>query len=287
VKGMKQKMKQIELIKFGEKCLRQKNIQDANIKARLLLQHVLNQNKQQIIINSENMVDKIKTDEYEECIKKLINGTPLQYITHVQQFMGLDFYVDENVLIPQPDTEILVEESIKLINKKQTVEVLDLCTGSGAIAVSIGHYCRQAKVIATDISKSAINVARKNASTNNVNINFIESDLFNQISDCKFDFIISNPPYIETDVINTLSEDVKNEPYIALNGGKDGLDFYKKILNEAHNYLKQNGYLLLEIGYNQARAIRNLQHNNLKLVTQQPIKDLAGNDRVMIFIKEN
>ncbi len=280
-------MKQIELIKFGEKCLRQKNIQDANIKARLLLQHVLNQNKQQIIINSENMVDKIKTDEYEECIKKLINGTPLQYITHVQQFMGLDFYVDENVLIPQPDTEILVEESIKLINKKQTVEVLDLCTGSGAIAVSIGHYCRQAKVIATDISKSAINVARKNASTNNVNINFIESDLFNQISDCKFDFIISNPPYIETDVINTLSEDVKNEPYIALNGGKDGLDFYKKILNEAHNYLKQNGYLLLEIGYNQARAIRNLQHNNLKLVTQQPIKDLAGNDRVMIFIKEN
>ena len=233
------------------------------------------------------MVDKIKTDEYEECIKKLINGTPLQYITHVQQFMGLDFYVDENVLIPQPDTEILVEESIKLINKKQTVEVLDLCTGSGAIAVSIGHYCRQAKVIATDISKSAINVARKNASTNNVNINFIESDLFNQISDCKFDFIISNPPYIETDVINTLSEDVKNEPYIALNGGKDGLDFYKKILNEAHNYLKQNGYLLLEIGYNQARAIRNLQHNNLKLVTQQPIKDLAGNDRVMIFIKEN
>ena len=175
-------MKQIELIKFGEKCLRQKNIQDANIKARLLLQHVLNQNKQQIIINSENMVDKIKTDEYEECIKKLINGTPLQYITHVQQFMGLDFYVDENVLIPQPDTEILVEESIKLINKKQTVEVLDLCTGSGAIAVSIGHYCRQAKVIATDISKSAINVARKNASTNNVNINFIESDLFNQIA---------------------------------------------------------------------------------------------------------
>lgn len=280
-------MKQIELIKFGEKCLRQKNIQDANIKARLLLQHVLNQNKQQIIINSENMVDKIKTDEYEECIKKLINGTPLQYITHVQQFMGLDFYVDENVLIPQPDTEILVEESIKLINKKQTVEVLDLCTGSGAIAVSIGHYCRQAKVIATDISKSAINVARKNASTNNVNINFIESDLFNQISDCKFDFIISNPPYIETDVINTLSEDVKNEPYIALNGGKDGLDFYKKILNEAHNYLKQNGYLLLEIGYNQAIAIANLEHNNLKLVTQQPIKDLAGNDRVMIFIKEN
>lgn len=280
-------MKQIELIKFGEKCLKQKNIQDANIKARLLLQHVLNQNKQQIIINSENIVDKIKTDEYEKCIKKLISGTPLQYITHVQQFMGLDFYVDENVLIPQPDTEILVEESIKLINKKQTAEVLDLCTGSGAIAVSIGHYCRQAKIIATDISKGAINVARKNASTNNVNINFIESDLFNQISDHKFDFIISNPPYIETDVINTLSEDVKNEPYIALNGGEDGLDFYKKILNEADNYLKQNGYLLLEIGYNQAIAIANLEQNNLKLVTKQPIKDLAGNDRVMIFIKEN
>lgn len=280
-------MKQTELIKLGEKYLKQENIQDANIKAKLLLQYVLNQNRQQTIINSENIVDKIKINEYEEYIKKLISGTPLQYITHIQQFMGLNYYVNENVLIPQPDTEILVEESIKLINKKQTVEVLDLCTGSGAIAISIAYYCKQTKMTATDISKSAINVARKNAKSNNVNINFIESDLFNQIPDKKFDFIVSNPPYIETDVINTLNEDVKNEPYIALNGGKDGLDFYKRILDEAHNYLKQNGYLLLEIGYNQAKAITDLQYNNLKLLTQQPIKDLAGNDRVMIFIKEN
>lgn len=280
-------MKQIELMKLGINNLKQKNIQDANIKARLLLQYILNQSKQELVINSEKIVDKIKINEYEECIKKLISGTPLQYITHIQQFMGLDFYVDENVLIPQPDTEILVEESIKLINKKQTAEILDLCTGSGAIAISIAYYCKQIKMTATDISKSAINVARKNAKSNNVNINFIESDLFNQIPEKNFDFIVSNPPYIETDVINTLNEDVKNEPYIALNGGKDGMDFYKKILDEAHNYLNQNGYLLLEIGYNQAKAITDLQYNNLKLLTQQPIKDLAGNDRVMIFIKEN
>lgn len=279
-------MKQIELLKLGETNLKQANIQDAHIKSSLLLQYVLNQTRQKIITNSEKKIEKTKVNDYKKYIQKIIDGIPLQYITHNQQFMALDFYVDENVLIPQPDTEILVEEAIKKISKISNAEVLDLCTGSGAIAISIAHYCKNSRVTATDISPKALNIASKNANKNNVNIEFIESNLFNQLKDKHFDVILSNPPYIETDIINLLSKEVQNEPHIALDGGKDGLEFYKKILNEAHKYLKINGYLMLEIGYNQGNAVITLKHENLKLITEQPIKDLAGNDRVVIFQKE-
>lgn len=278
-------MKQIELLKLGENVLKKENIQDSHIKASILLQYVLKQTKQELIINSEEIVESSKVNEYNNYLQAIIKGTPIQYITKHQQFMALDFYVDENVLIPQPDTEVLVEEGIKII-KEQNMEVLDLCTGSGAIAVSIAHYCKNSTVTATDISQEALDVARKNANSNNVNIEFIESDLFDKLTERSFDIILSNPPYIETDIINILEKDVQAEPHLALDGGKDGLEFYKKILNEAHKHLKTNGYLMLEIGYNQGNAIINLEHKNLKLITKQPIKDLVGNDRVVIFQKE-
>ena len=278
-------MRQIELLKLGENVLKKENIQDSHIKASALLQYVLKQTKQELIINSEEIVEPSKVNEYNNYLQEIIKGTPIQYITKHQQFMALDFYVDENVLIPQPDTEVLVEEGIKII-KEQNMEVLDLCTGSGAIAISIAHYCQNSTVTATDISQEALEVARKNANLNNVNIEFIESNLFDKLTERSFDIILSNPPYIETDIINTLEKDVQSEPYIALDGGKDGLEFYKRILNEAHKHLKINGYLMLEIGYNQGNAVINLEHKNLKLITKQPIKDLAGNDRVVIFQKE-
>lgn len=278
-------MKQIELLKLGENVLKKENIQDSHIKASILLQYVLNQTKQHLIINSEEIVEPSKINEYNNYLQLIIQGTPIQYITNHQQFMALDFYVDENVLIPQPDTEILVEEGLKII-KEQNRKVLDLCTGSGAIAVSIAHYCQNSTVTATDISKEALEVARKNANLNNVNIEFIESDLFDELTERSFDIILSNPPYIETDIINTLVKDVQSEPHLALDGGKDGLKFYRRILAEAHKYLKTDGYLMLEIGYNQGNAVINLKHNNLKLITKQPIKDLNGNDRVVIFQKE-
>lgn len=278
-------MKQIELLKLGENVLKKENIQDSHIKASILLQYVLNQTKQHLIINSEEIVEPSKINEYNNYLQLIIQGTPIQYITNHQQFMALDFYVDENVLIPQPDTEILVEEGLKII-KEQNRKVLDLCTGSGAIAVSIAHYCQNSTVTATDISKEALEVARKNANLNNVNIEFIESDLFDELTERSFDIILSNPPYIETDIINTLVKDVQSEPHLALDGGKDGLKFYRRILAEAHKYLKTDGYLMLEIGYNQGNAVINLKHNNLKLITKQPIKDLDGNDRVVIFQKE-
>ena len=278
-------MKQIELLKLGENVLKKENIQDSHIKASILLQYVLNQTKQHLIINSEEIVEPSKINEYNNYLQLIIQGTPIQYITNHQQFMALDFYVDENVLIPQPDTEILVEEGLKII-KEQNMKVLDLCTGSGAIAVSIAHYCQNSTVTATDISKEALEVARKNANLNNVNIEFIESDLFDELTERSFDIILSNPPYIETDTINTLVKDVQSEPHLALDGGKDGLKFYRRILAEAHKYLKTDGYLMLEIGYNQGNAVINLEHHNLKLITKQPIKDLDGNDRVVIFQKE-
>ncbi len=276
-------MKQRELLKLGENILKQANIQDAYIKAKVLLQHILKQN---IIISSEKLVDTKKIEEYKKCIQKAKNGVPIQYITNKQEFMALDFYVDENVLIPQPDTENLVEEAIRIVNQIPNAKILDLCTGSGAIAVSIAHYCKNAIITATDISPKALDVANKNALTNNVDIEFIESNLFDKITEKLFDVIISNPPYIETEVINTLSEEVKNEPHIALDGGKDGLDFYRKILSNAYKYLNAKGYLLLEIGYKQGNAITNLERKSLNLITKQPIKDLGGNDRVVIFQKE-
>ncbi len=286
-------MKQIELQKKGENNLKRVNIQDAHIQASMLLQYVLNQTKQQLIMNSETEVNIKNEIKYNEYINQIINGTPIQYITHSQQFMGLDFYVDKNVLIPQPDTEILVEEAIKIIEKlnlkleNNNSKILDLCTGSGAIGVSIAHYCKNTKVTATDISSKALEVANKNANNNNVKIKFIKSDLFNKMENELFDIVVSNPPYIETNIIKTLSKQVQAEPHIALDGGEDGLNFYKRILSDVHKYLNKDGYLLLEIGYNQAETVINLPHTNLKLITKQPIKDLGGNDRVVIFQKEN
>lgn len=283
-------MKQIELLKLGKNKLKQSNIQDAHIKSNILLQYVLNQTKQQLVVKSFENVSEQNKQEYLKWIDEVINGMPVQYITHNQQFMGLDFYVDENVLIPQPDTESLVEEAIKVIEQveAENIEVLDLCTGSGAIAISIAHYNKKAKIAASDISKQSLEIAKKNAINNKVEIEFIESDLFEKIQNRKFNIIVSNPPYIKSQVISTLDKEVQKEPYIALDGGKDGLVFYKEILKNVSNYLKKEGYILLEIGYDQENEVINLakENNELKIITEKAIKDFGGNNRVLIFQKK-
>lgn len=245
----------------------------------MLLANILNKNKEYLLIHDTEELNISNINKYKEDIQKLANSIPIQYIINKQEFMGLEFYVDKNVLIPQPDTEILVEEAIKICNTYSgDIKVLDLCTGSGAIGISIGKYVKNAKVYATDISDEAINIAKKNAKQNNVNnIEFIISDMFDNIKETNFDIIVSNPPYIETDVIPLLSEEVKKEPIIALDGGKDGLKFYKIILSEYKKYLESEGYLLLEIGYDQAKSVGKLINSNYNI-----IKDLAGNDRVVI-----
>ena len=231
-------------------------------------------------IHPEEIVEtKIETD-FNEAIQKKQAGIPLQYITNMQEFMGINFYVDENVLIPRPDTEVLVEEVIKLAKEKENIAILDMCTGSGAIAIALAEYLTNAKITASDKSKKALVVAQKNAKNTKASIQFIESDLFGNIKD-KFDIIVSNPPYIESDVIKCLDKEVQKEPMMALDGGKDGLDFYRKIAKQARVYLNEDGYLALEIGYNQKEKVKEL----LKKEGYREIyskKDFGDNDRIVI-----
>lgn len=267
-----------ELLVNGKHLL--KDIEDGNIKARILLEYILKLSREKIVSNPNIEVSDNNVESYLNKINDIKNGMPIQYITNKQEFMKLNFYVDKNVLIPQPDTEILVEKAIEICNNHgNDIKILDLCTGSGAIGISIAKNIKNAKVYATDIKNTVIDIAKQNAKQNNVdNIEFIVSDMFENIQEKDFDIIVSNPPYIETDVIKTLPTEVRNEPIIALDGGKDGLKFYKIILSEYKKYLKKDGYLLLEIGYNQAKSVRELINLNYSI-----IEDLAGNDRVIII----
>ncbi len=271
-----------EAIKFGTNLLKENKVDDYNIKVKILISFITGI-KKDILINYEDMeISDKDLDKYIYNLNKIVNGVPIQYITKKQEFMGLDFFVDSNVLIPQPDTEILVEEVLKiskLLNKK--INVLDLCTGSGAIAVSLAKYIKDVNIIATDISEDAIKIAKKNAINNGVEdkIRFIISDMFENIQN-KFDIIVSNPPYIETKEIEKLSKEVRNEPIIALDGGNEGIKFYKIIANNYDDFLNIDGYLLLEIGYNQGEIVSKLFKNS------QIKKDLSQNDRVILVKKE-
>lgn len=259
--------------------------------ARTLIKYTLNVDENYLTINddleiSQNIVDKIMKK-----VNEINSGMPIQYITNSQEFMGEKFYVDENVLIPQPDTEVVVLNAIKIIKemlnkneKNNNINVLDLCTGSGIIAISILNYLKEdinkISMYATDISEKALEIAKKNEINilkNSSKINFIKSDMFNNLKDIKFDLIVSNPPYIKTSVIESLSNEVKNEPHIALDGGADGLKFYKIIWNNKDNYLKKDGYIVLEIGFDQRKDVQEIFKNSTC------IKDYAGNDRVIIY----
>ena len=276
-----------EILKKEINNLKQNNIENSTLKAKILLANILNVKKEYLLIHSEEEIKQEDKIKYENCIKELIKGKPLQYITNKQEFMGLDFYVDENVLIPQPDTEILVEKTIEIAEKTQKNKILDMCTGSGCIAISLAKKINNTQIIAVDISNNALNVANKNAINNNVEnkIKFINSDMFNNIEE-KFDIIVSNPPYIETETINKLEIEVQNEPHLALDGGIDGLKFYKIIANNAFKYLNENGYLLLEIGYNQQNSVTQLLQDIGKYKDIETVKDLGGNYRIVIARKE-
>lgn len=273
-----------ELIKKGMIELKNGNIEEPKLKARLLMQYVLNKSRQYVIVNDREELDNIKEKQYLEEIKILKKGVPIEHITHQKEFMKLSFFVDKNVLIPRQDTEILVEEVINIAKKNNAKKILDLCTGSGAIAVSLAKYLPQAEITAIDISNEALKIAKKNAISNNVEnqITFISSDMFTNLNEEKFDIIVSNPPYIKTNVIKNLDIQVQNEPYIALDGGKDGLDFYKKIINESYQYLKYNGYLCLEIGFDQKIDVIELIENTESFTGIYSKKDLFDNDRIIV-----
>ena len=272
-----------ELLNQAVIMLKNENIDAPKNKARMLLQATLKKSREYLMIYDNKEVENIDRDRYIKNVKRLILGEPLQYITGIQEFMKLNFLVTKDVLIPRPDTEILVEEVIRKAENIPNPVILDLCTGSGAIAVSLAKYIKNVHICAVDISSKALEIAKKNAELNGVknNIEFIESNLFDKIKERKFDIIVSNPPYIETETIKTLSKEVQSEPKIALDGGKDGLDFYRKIADSGSKYLNRQGYICLEIGYNQRIAVRQILENKKRYVNINCIIDLCGNDRVI------
>lgn len=272
-----------QALEEAKNILKSNNFEDSNIIAKELLSYVLKKDKVYLTINLDNDLTDIEYDEFTKCIKEIIDGKPLQYITQKQEFMGMEFFMNENVLIPQPDTEILVETVLDICKKydKQSLRILDLCTGSGAIAISLSKILNT-QVFASDVSIKALKVAEKNNVLNNTKVEFIESNLFEKINGEKFDIIVSNPPYIKNEEIKSLSKQVQNEPYIALAGGEDGLDFYRKIIDEAYKHINKNGYLCLEIGYDQKEDLIKLIKQNENYEYENCIKDLSNNDRCII-----
>ena len=273
-----------EALNKGMIMLKSNKIESPKLKSRLLLQYILKKPRQYIIVYDKNEITKQEQWEYFVNIEKLTKGIPLQHITHRQEFMKMDFYVDENVLIPRPDTEILVEEVINIANKIENPVILDLCTGCGAIGISIAKNVKNAKVYAVDISEKALEIAKKNAEALRVKqkVNFIKSDLFEKIKKIKFDIIVSNPPYIKKEDINYLSEEVQKEPKIALDGGIDGLDFYRRIVKQGYDYLKFGSYLCFEIGFDQKIDVIEIIENENKYIDTYCKKDLYGNDRIIV-----
>lgn len=275
-------MKIKELLEYGKSNLIEK--EEPYRLSKMLLKNILHVDSTYLIINSEKEIEEKIENKYKNEIEVLKCGMPLQYITNKQEFMGLNFYVDENVLIPQPDTEILVEEVLeKIKDTKNEMSILDICTGSGAIGISLAKNIDNVNVTMSDISEEALKIAQKNAKTNNVldKCEFIKSNMFENIENT-YDVIVSNPPYIKSKVIKTLGKEVQNEPLIALDGGEDGLDFYKIIIQTAYKHLKKNGILALEIGYDQKEEVINLIKENDKYIDIYSKKDLAGNDRIII-----
>ena len=277
-------MKINEVIRKGMIKLKTNGVDEPNLKARLLMQYILNKPRQYLLVYDNEILSLRQEVDYFKCIKKLIQGIPLQHITHQQEFMKLSFYVDENVLIPRADTEILVEEVISIAKKINAKKILDLCTGSGAIAIALATYIKDSKITALDISKKALDIAKLNSKKNNVEdrITFVNSNMFEQLKQEKYDIIVSNPPYIKRSIIEKLDKEVQKEPYIALNGGEDGLDFYKIIIKEGYQYLKYKGYLCLEIGYDQKDEVIDLIKKEQKYIDTYAKKDLYDNDRIVI-----
>ena len=280
------------LVRAGRAKLQEAGISNPNGDADDIFCYVTGFTHNEIITRDTELLDSSDVEAYRERIDKRAAGVPLQYITKVQEFMGLPFCVNENVLIPRLDTEVLVEQVLGIISgmELESPDVLDMCTGSGAIGISIASLAPGARVKLSDISEKALEVARKNAEINDVldRVSFALGNMFSSLDgDEKFDLIVSNPPYIKSEIIETLDPEVKDhEPRLALDGGEDGLDAYKVIANNAASHLKEGGVLALEIGYDQGEAVSFLLERTHYYKPAAIIKDLAGMNRVVIAEKK-
>jgi release factor glutamine methyltransferase len=249
----------------------------------LLFTEALGCDRLSLYLNRNRRLDKNTACFISGALKRRISGEPIQYILGKTEFMGLEFKVEKNVFIPRMETELLVETAIHQLSVKK---ILDIGTGSGCIAVSLAKFLPNIEIDALDISYAAIKVARENARLNNVDdkINFIQSDLFDTyyLRAGTYGLIVSNPPYVPAEDINNLSIEVRSEPKISLNGGTDGLDFYRRLISGSAKFLKKGGLLILEIGFKQRKAIENLFQNSKNFEIIEVVKDYAGIDRVVV-----
>ena len=267
-----------EAIDYGEHILELANISEAKNDAWLLLAMACKIDHTYYYTHMYEDMTEEQIEEFESVIKKRAERVPLQYITGEQEFMGLSFKVNSSVLVPRQDTETLVETALKYV--KPGMKVLDMCTGSGCIIISILKNSTEVEGYGYDISKQALNVAKENAKLNDVRVQFERSDLFDSV-DGKYDMIVSNPPYIKSGDIPKLMPEVSVfEPHEALDGMEDGLEFYRKIVSKSKDYLTENGILIFEIGCEQGRDVSEMM-SFAGFKDVQVIKDLAGNDRVV------
>lgn len=267
-----------KLYEWGLAKLQNVGIDEAALDARLLLEYVCDTDRNTLLVHGERPVSEEEQSRYEEYIEKRERHVPLQYITGEQEFMGLSFQVNENVLIPRQDTEILTEEALRELS--DGMDVLDMCTGSGCILLSLLKYTNDCHGVGVDISEKALEVAEENNRRLGKDAVFLQSNLFEKVEG-KFDVIVSNPPYIRSDVIPTLMEEVKTyEPMSALDGREDGLYFYREIVKQAGEHLNRGGKLFFEIGCEQAEDVSKLL-TDAGYKEVQVVKDLAGLDRVV------
>lgn len=270
----------------GYNILKEAEIDTYQLDSQLLLCHVLQKDKLFLMMSRDKEISADEKEKYIALIEERKTKKPMAYILNKVEFMGMDFYVEPGVLIPRPDTEILVEECIKLIKEKNITKICDMCCGSGAIGIAIAALERDTRVWAYDISDIALRVTNKNIHNSELNerVTVDKSDLFQVPTKekLKFEMIVSNPPYIEEEVIPTLMEDVRDfEPHLALSGGKDGLEFYRKICRESRSLLLPKGYLCFEIGYNQEEEVKMLLKEN-GFINIYSMRDLSNNPRVVI-----
>jgi len=261
------------------------------LEAELLFTELFNCDRLSLYLEKRPAITKDKLALISSVLKRRITGEPIQYVLGKTEFMGLKFKVTPDVFIPRPETEILVETAIKLVHRPQSIvhsyNILDLGTGSGCIAVLLTKFLPNAKISAVDISGRAIQLAKENARLNKVEIDFIQSDLFNTVDYrlSTIDLIVSNPPYITSAEIDNLQPEIQYEPRLALDGGKDGLEFYRKIISLSPYYLKKDGLLIMEMGFNQAGAIRNIFKISGKFKILEVVKDYNNIDRVVVARK--
>jgi len=281
-----------DIVQMAETQLERCGISEAKLNAELIFRHLLRVDKMGFFKLWGTALDDATWDRYLDLITQRTQGMPLQYITGEQEFMGFTFLVNPGVLIPRQDTEVLVAEVVSTIqtSKKRSLSVLDLGCGSGAIGVSIAKLCDNVKVTASDIDKNAVETTKRNAKALGVEkrMSFAVGNWFEpfkgRFKPETFDIIVSNPPYIKSHIIPTLQVEVKDhEPLFALDGGSDGLAYYRKIISKVHIHLKKEGILALEIGHDQTIDVAKIAEDYGKFNDLKLVKDLAGNDRVLIF----